>query len=82
MADSFRTIFGDTRCELGVHAMSDDTFVGWALEVRAGGDLVPVQDKHGALVLVKGTNAASVLDEVRARVSARFGVERSAQPKV
>lgn len=78
MADSYRTMFGDTRCKLGVHTASEGTFVAWALETRSGGHLLPVHDKQGTLILVRGVSAPSVLAEVRTRVSARFGGEQAA----
>ena len=76
-----RTVFGQTACELGVHLTSDGTVVSWALEIRPGGELMPVQDKLGGIVFARGATATAALDDVRRRVAARFGAEQVAATK-
>ena len=78
MDGSVRTWFGSVECELGVARSSDSGYAAWALSVRSDGQLSPLSDKHGNLLLTRAETAEAALAALRERMTAAFGVERGA----
>ena len=76
MDHSFRIRFGDVECELGVASTQESGFVAWALRIAPDGQLTPLQDRQGRLVLATAPTAAEAVATVRAHGARAFGPEQ------
>jgi hypothetical protein len=80
MEGSIRTWFGQVGCDLSVARSSEKGYVAWALSVRSDGQLMPLSDKQGHLLLLRRETAPAAMQALRERMAVVFGAERDPAP--